>query len=470
MFDIYVVLGFVTYFGLATWAIYHNLLFKRDPRAAWSWIVICMLLPFFGPVLYFLFGINRIQRRARGLRLALLKVDYEIADHVPQRRSGDSGSGLQSIGHTVSGRTLVTGNHVTALYNGDEAYPAMLAAIEQARECIYLASYIFKRDEIGLRFIDALTAAKARGVTVKVIIDGIGNLYSFKRSSRLLRRRGIDVVRFLPPRLLPPSVNINLRNHRKMLVIDDQFGFIGGLNIGDQNMDRKNQLRSVTDLHFRIDGPITPQLTQLFHYDWQYARGGELPKQSADAVTEQGEMACRLIPDGPDESLDALATTIQSVISCAEDRIAIMTPYFLPSREMVSAIQSAAIRGVRVRVVLPAKNNLIYIHWANRNLLSELLNWGVEVRYQPPPFSHSKLLCIDDRYCLIGSANLDPRSLRLNFELGLEVLSAPFNRRMWHHFDQIYQQSTPVTFQELASRSVLVRLRDSLVSLMSPYL
>ena len=167
--------------------------------------------------------------------------------------------------------------------------------------------------------------------------------------------------------------------------------------------------------------------------------------------------------------MDAIALTIQGTISAAKESVDVMTPYFLPSRELIASFQSAAIRGVSVRIVLPAKNNLFYVHWANRNLLTELIEWGIEIYYQPAPFCHSKILCIDDDYSMIGSANLDQRSLRLNFELGIEVFSRELNRKLRTHIDDVVTTSAPISIEELANRSIPVRLRDSAVSLFSPY-
>jgi cardiolipin synthase len=274
----------------------------------------------------------------------------------------------------------------------------------------------------------------------------------------------------LPPKLFPPSIHLNLRNHRKLLIVDESIAYAGGMNIGDDHTDQAGKRRRISDVHFSLGGPIVSDLAAVFRADWEFAK--RTPTQHGDVpeVPDAGGARCRVIPDGPDEALDALALTIQAVIGAADASVDIMTPYFLPSRELLSAMQSAALRGVRVRIVLPVKNNLIYIHWANRNLLGELLRWGVEVFYQPAPFCHSKLLCVDGEYSLIGSANLDPRSLRLNFELGVEVFDEPLNVELRAHFDAVIADSAPVTLEQLSSRSVPVRLRDSFVSLFSPYL
>ncbi|HZW59221.1 MAG TPA: phospholipase D-like domain-containing protein, partial [Woeseiaceae bacterium] len=220
--------------GPAAWGVYHALLYKRDPRAAMGWIMACIFIPYGGPIAYFLFGINRVRTRAKGLQRRFLHVAYEAGRRkVEPAHAGEPGK--RDVGWRVTGRVLSDGNDVVPLYNGEAAYPEMLEAIGRARHRVLLATYILKADVTGTAIADALQRATERGVDVKVMVDGIGELYSWRRASRLLQKRGIDVARFLPPTLLPPSVYINLRNHRKMLIIDDQLAFAGGMNIGDEH-------------------------------------------------------------------------------------------------------------------------------------------------------------------------------------------------------------------------------------------
>ncbi|MEM1091937.1 MAG: phospholipase D-like domain-containing protein [Pseudomonadota bacterium] len=453
----------------ASWGVYHILLFKRDSRAAMGWIMACVFVPYGGPLAYFVFGINRVRTRARGMRRSPLAVRYELS-RPRGNLLGPAAKGVAAVGQRITGRELTDSNAVEAFHNGDEAYPAMLAEIEGARSQILLATYIFKLDETGQTFVEALSAAAARGVDVMVLIDGVGELYSWRKPSRALDRRGVNVGRFLPPRLIPPSVYVNLRNHRKLLVVDHRVAYAGGMNIGDENRQSPAEPRAVTDVHFRLQGPVVTELEAVFHDDWRFATGQPIEVPEVVQSTSAGNARCRVVADGPDDLLDALSFTIQGVVAGASDSVDIMTPYFLPSRELIAALQAAAHRGARVRVVLPAKNNLFFVHWANRNLLLELIQWGIEVYYQPPPFCHSKLLCVDQEYCLIGSANLDPRSLRLNFELGVEVFCCDLNRELRTHIDRVIALSQPVTSDQLLSRSTLVRLRDSFVFLFSPYL
>ncbi len=433
-----------------------------------GWIMACIFIPYGGPAAYFLFGINRVRSRARGMKRRLFAVEYEAG---PRRVPAGSAVsyGLSGPGEMVTGKPLSAGNAVSTFHNGENAYPAMLASINHAKQQVLLATYILKSDKTGSAFADALGAAVSRGVNVMVLVDGIGELYSWPRPSRLLARRNITVARFLPPKLFPPSIYLNLRNHRKLLIVDQDIAYAGGMNISDDHTSKAGRPRRISDVHFSFRGPIVADFAAVFCADWQFTSGASIQADKSRQIAGHGRARCRVIRDGPDDAMDALALTIQAVISAASESVEIMTPYFLPSRDLISALQSAVLRGVRVRIVLPAKNNLFYVHWANTNMLTELLRWGIEAFYQPAPFCHSKLLCVDREYCMVGSANLDPRSLRLNFELGIEVFSAELNSELRAHFESVIAASAPVTHEQLSNRSVPVRLRDSFVSLFMPY-
>lgn len=455
----------------------HALLFKRDPRASWGWIAVCFLFPVVGPLLYLLFGINRVQTRAKRLtqNLPFLypvthhRPEIPLADH-PKADLGFEDRKIARISDTVTRRPLVAGNRIDLLRNGEEAYPAMLEAIEEAGRYVYLSTYILESNQTGRQFVDSLARARSRGVDVRVLLDGIGELYSFPRSGRLLKKQGVRFARFLPPRLMPPSAHVNLRNHRKILVTDSRAAFTGGMNIGDRHLAGVEDNPSrVIDLHFRAIGPVVRQMEEAFLKDWAFATGEE-ETPAAPAPVPAGTAVCRTIVDGPGEDLDKLAMILLGAVSAAQHQILIVTPYFLPSREMVGALQAAALRGVEVAVLLPAKNNLPFVHWATRNMLWELLQWGVRIYYQPPPFVHTKLFVVDGRYAQIGSANLDPRSLRLNFELVMELFDAEMAGHLAAHVEICRSRSRRVSLDEVESRSFPVKLRDSLAWLFSPYL
>jgi cardiolipin synthase A/B len=443
----------------------HALLYKRRPRAAFGWIAVCLTFPLAGAALYFWFGINRARRRARQLRddeHVAFAAEYAApppAEHLA----------LARLGEVVTGQPLLGGNIIEALHGGESAYPAMLAAIESAEHRVYLVTYIFDTDETGNDFADALGRAVARGVDVRVLLDGVGELYTFPRARRMLRKRGVAVRRFLPPRLLPPSFMVNLRNHRKILLIDDDLAFSGGMNISDRHlMSRDSNAHRVVDVHFAIRGPVTVSLLSIFLSDWHFAGGNECARPGRAATAGTG--LCRAIADGPDEELDRLLILLVGAIGLAHRRVAIMTPYFVPPRELLGALQAAALRGVDVSILLPGRNNLFFVHRATRHMLWELLQRGVRVYYQPGPFVHSKLMLIDDDYAQIGSANLDPRSLRLNFELTLEIYDRALVEQLDQHYSCARARAEEVHLADVDARRMPTRMLDGAAWLFSPYL
>ena len=472
----------VAHFALAITSAGHALLYKRDPRAALGWIAVSFAYPILGPVLYYLFGVNRLRTRAHELKgepLKRLKLRYERPDRVataaeaiqlPAISASPELAGLARSSAAVTHRPLADGNALQPFFDGESAYAAMLKAIDQARTSVCLATYIFETNKTGRAFIESLAAARSRGVEVRVLLDGIGELYSFPRAGSLLKRQGVEVARFVPPRILPPAIHINLRNHRKLLVVDGQTGFTGGMNIGDRHLSEQPPGREATaDIHFQVGGPILEQLQAVFDEDWLFAAGKASP-QSFEKYAVKGNAVCRVVTDGPNEDLGKLAMIMTGAVALARKRVAIMTPYFLPPPELVNALQAAALRGVEVCVILPEKSNQPLAHWATRNMLWELLQYGVRIYYQPPPFAHSKLLLIDDNYAHIGSANIDPRSLRLNFELVVEVFQQEFVSRLREHFERIKTTSRAESLEEVDGRSLPVRIRDATAWLFSPYL
>ncbi|MFZ0498736.1 MAG: phospholipase D-like domain-containing protein [Steroidobacteraceae bacterium] len=442
----------------------HALLTKPDPRSALGWVATCWLLPFAGTLLYLLFGVNRVRTRARRLRARLTTVSTGFDGRAPD----DFAVQLIRIGDAVTQRPRLPGNQVVALENGENAFPVMLAAIRAARHSVWLSTYIFETDEVGREFIAALAAAAARGAQVHVLVDGIGEWYSWPHAVRLLRRAGVRAARFLPPRLAMPVFSLNLRNHRKLLIVDGETGFVGGMNIGGREVGKAHH-RRMADLHFQVRGRVVTQLAECFAADWQFAAGETLtlpPMAKANA----GDCVCRVITEGPDEDSDKLLFVILGAIAVAHRQVLIMTPYFIPPPELTAALQTAALRGVQVCLVLPQRSNLRYVDWATRRWLPPLLERDIEIYLQPPPFSHTKLIVIDGSYAQIGSANIDPRSLRLNFEIAVEVYDAAVCVDLAKYVLSARDHAARLPASPPSAQTFVGRLRDSLFWLLSPYL
>ncbi|MBK8175797.1 MAG: cardiolipin synthase [Rhodospirillales bacterium] len=463
--------------ALAALASAHAALHKRDVRAAIGWIGLLWLVPFAGTLLYGLFGINRVRRRASILRARRPRGRAAENDVAPcaalAHALAPSHHHLLSVAllcDRLTARPLTAGNAIEPLAGGERAYAAMLEAIESARTSVGLLTYIFDDDDWGRRFVDALADARERGVAVRVLIDGIGARYSLASVAGMLRDRGVTTAEFLPT-LLPRSfVFSNLRNHRKILIADGRVGFTGGMNIRDGHCLSAGK-GAIADVHFRLRGPVVTQLAETFADDWAFASGERLtPDLWCPDVWPVGEVFARAIAAGPDEALERIRWAILGALAQAKDRIRILTPYFLPDNTLLTALQLAALRGVVVDIVIPAHGNLRLVDWAARAKLGHLLACGCSLWLTPPPFDHAKVMTVDGQWSLIGSANWDPRSLRLNFELDVECYDAGLGRVLDALVEERTLRARRMTYAAFKRRGLAVKLRDSAAWLLSPYL
>jgi len=461
-------------FVAAALASVHTLLHKRDSRAATLWLGVIWTLPVVGPLLYLALGVNRIRRRA--ISLAVHKTfSRPVPDNLgePEPAGAEHLQHLARVVNRVATQPLTTGNQIEPLINGDAAFPAMLAAIAGAKKSVTLSTYIFDNDATGEKFVAALALASQRGVAVRVLVDAAGTRYSWPPITRKLTQAKIPFAKFLPASLLTPwrVATINLRNHRKSLIVDGQIAFTGGINLRHGNVLAENPAQPVQDLHFRVVGPVITELQEAFANDWMFTTGEILDGELwFPEIKETGDVIARVITDGPDADFEKLRLTLLAALAEAQTSVKILTPYFLPDPALISALNLAALRGVRVDIILPAKNNLPVVHWASRALWWQVLERGCHVWLTPPPFDHSKLMIVDGHWVLLGSANWDARSLRLNFELNVECYGRGFAQKMETIIQNKMTSAREVTLAEADGRSLLPRLRDAIARLFSPYL
>jgi cardiolipin synthase A/B len=446
----------------------HVLFHKRDVGASIGWIGLAWLAPILGSILYVMFGINRVNRRASQLR-----------DRRPARRTAappispagrdDYLAPLEQAGNQITQCPAKRGNAVTILHNGDEAYPKMIAAIEATKVSVAMSTYVFRADDAGSGFIDALVRARQRGVQVRVLIDGIGGGYFFSPAYERLRRHDVPVFRFMHSPLPWRMPFLNLRTHKKLLVLDGSIAFAGGLNIGGENLLANRPRHPVQDTHFRFAGPVVAQLIEGFAEDWLFTAGENLAGEAwFPPLDEAGEAVARAILSGPDENLEKIEFMILEAVACARRSIKVMSPYFLPDDRMVNALALASMRGVEVDVIVPTHGNHPIVDWAMRAQIGPLVAAGCRIWRNPPPFSHSKLMTVDGIWCLVGSSNWDMRSFRLNFELDVEVYHADIVRQV----DGLMaaRRGAPITAAELDDLPLPVKLIDNGARLMLPYL
>ncbi|MHB1531033.1 cardiolipin synthase [Acidithiobacillus sp.] len=456
------------------------ILYKREASSATLWLVVIWLLPLLGSFLYYLLGINRVRRKASRLRGKMVRYRsdknniprYDNADNLFQKTSISFHllSIARSLG-TITERSLLPHNQVAPLISGEECYPEMLKAINGAQHTIMLATYIFHSDGIGEQFIAALQKAVERGVLVKVLLDGVMAHLTRPSIIKALKSKNIPFALFNSPLVAKQIFVLNLRSHRKIMVVDGHIGFTGGLNINRDYWPSKPGQQVFHDTHFLLTGPIVSDLAEVFADEWQYTTGESLRGDMWFPVPDvtQGEVLARGIAAGPDERFDRLRCCYLAALNTAEQSVRIMSPYFIPDVTLIAALGDAALRQVVVDIFIPEKGNAL-LRWATFGQLRQILEYGARIWLCPPPFDHSKLMIVDGQWVLLGSGNWDERSLRLNFEFNIECYDFSLAAKMNALFENHLRSARQFTCADLDARSLASKLRDGLARLFALFL
>ncbi|TWX71383.1 cardiolipin synthase [Colwellia sp. C1TZA3] len=452
----------------------HVLLFKENERTSLAWIGLVILSPVIGSLFYWLFGINRIQRLAQKKHPLTLKQDFCSTEKtIKFHQLPKSWHSAIIAAHTIHPINYLANNTVEALINGDTAYPAMIQSIDDAKHYIVLSSYIFADDSLGHQFVNALARAHQRGVTVNVLLDGIGVGYSWQKVDRALQKMGVKTARFLPATSLTSFRFINLRNHRKTLCIDGEIAYMGGINISKNNII-KAATHPIDDIHFKVTGPVIDQISQVFIEDWFFSTGEliEFPywRPNTDEHKNGNAVVARVIQDGPDEHHNRVRWTLINALACAKTSVKIMTPYFIPDQTLMTSLHAAALRGVSVEIIVPQHSDIIFIDWVMAANFSRIIKHGIKIYQNQRPFDHSKIVIIDDIWSFIGSSNWDARSLELNFEINLECYNANLNAKLTAFFVLKKQNAKSVNASKINSLPIYKTIRNNLFRLFSPYL
>jgi cardiolipin synthase A/B len=453
----------------------HAVIYKREPRSAAIWVIIIALMPLAGPVLYFILGINRVERRAASLREDMVR--HRTQPDVELRDLSSNGAAphlvpIARLVRQVVARPLLPGNQIDPLVCGVEAYPAMLAAIDDAQESVGFASYIFHGISIGEQFVESLRRATERGVAVRVLIDDVDARFSRRSAVTPLRHANVPVAIFNPT-LVPARLKAaNLRNHRKILVTDGRVGFTGGMNVDEEYWNPDAPEKAYRDLQFRLRGPVVAHLSEVFVDDWNFSTGEQLrgAKWFPKLDTHEGSAFARGIESGPDEAFDRARWAIIAGLDAAQRSVRVFTPYFIPDAALISALNAAAMRGVEVDIFLPQETDLPHVHWAAFAQLWQVLEHGCRIWLSPGPFDHSKLMVVDAAWTLLGSANWDTRSLRLNFEFNVECYDATLGAQLERLANDRRDCAQQLTLERVNGRSFPIKLRDGTARLFAPYL
>ncbi len=469
-------------FCAAVVASIHVLLRRGDNRSAIAWLGLFWLgYPLIGCLIYLMVGVNLISRDKKAIGAAILS-------KTRRRRPKRAQTGIHShrtlaipphmhtlkkMGDSILGNKLHAGDDIELLSGGSEAYPSMLEAIESATRSIAMASYIFKDDIAGQFFADALERAQNRGVQVRVLIDAMGSSHGGRSVYRILTNRGLPVRRFMPTLGLPFLRFANLRNHRKLLIVDGHLGFTGGMNVDVAFWPehRPAGMTPKTDAHFLIRGPVIADLMTAFEEDWRFTTGEKLDGEIWQVAPEDnGQMYARGIADGPDLSQRLTHSFILSALATAKHSIKIITPYFLPPSDIVSAIGVAVLRGVKIEILVPDPTNSMLVQWSSGDYLRKVKELGCTVWADTGEFNHAKLMVVDGCWSMVGSSNWDPRSLRLNFEFNLECHSEQLALKIEQYWNKRVQVAKLWNHHTPADRPRWMEIRDGIARLFTPLL
>ncbi|RMF96206.1 MAG: cardiolipin synthase [Gammaproteobacteria bacterium] len=440
------------------------------PLAALSWLLALFAIPAAAVLGWWLLGRTHLQRKRRRRRRAAARASASLAE-VRSRLEDATGTIAclpASLPPDVVDRVFPPsgGNRVALLPDTAAAHAAWLDMIDRAQRHLHLLFYIWRDDHIGRRIRDRLIDKAAAGVEVRVLYDAIGSIRLPRRFFEPLREAGGQAVPFMPIRLLSPAPTINFRNHRKLLLADGRQACTGGINIGDEYLDWR-------DIGVRISGPGVNQLQEVFIDDWYFSSGEELADSAyfwmPDGPPAGGDAVCETIASGPDQAINVTRDMVFLAISRCRRRLWIATPYFVPDPALLVALRTAVYRGVDVRLLLPARSDVRVVRRASRVFYDELLTGGVRI-YEYPGMSHAKVMLLDEDVTMLGSANLDIRSFRLNFELNSFITDRRLNGELERLFRQWLDVSAPVSLADLQRSGTLARLADSLAHLLSPLL
>jgi len=423
------------------WVLRH----PREPRAMLAWILMFVLMPFLGVILFLLIGeprLRRLQRRRRRRRAVLGDSEHGATRREAPIALGEPLNEVAQLVTRLTKRELLGGNRIELLFDGRAALVALDEALSGAGHHIHLEYYLFRDDRAGRRIAQTLMERAKAGIECRLLVDFIGSWGWSRRFFREMNESGVEVAFFLPVVPWRGRWRMNFRNHRKIAVIDGKVGFTGSQNIGDEYAGLNPDFGVWRDTHLRALGPVVQELQDVFAEDWHYATGKHLTgDRYFPPLEEEAGCLTQLLPSGPDLGVRVAQVTLLTLFAIAQREICIATPYFIPDEPLLLALQSAAYRGVRVRLLLPERSDHRLTAWAGRSYYRDLCAAGVELSEYRQGMLHSKVVVVDGQCAVVGSANMDERSFRLNFEVSLLIYDAQQAAQLLKDFQELRSQS-----------------------------
>lgn len=451
---------------------------RKDPTTTWAWLLIMILLPGIGFVIYLLLGQNLSRERLFKEKTMLdenkkRELSNQLTEETLGHSAGQEFLDLIRMNYNNCGSKYTTGNDVEIYYDGEDKFVRLLEDLRSAKKYINIQYYIFRKETIGKEIIKILEEKAAQGVEVRFLVDSMGSYTLTKRSLKKFIKNGGKFEIFFPGILPHINTRINYRNHRKIVVIDGECGYTGGFNVGTEYINQDKKIGFWRDTHIRIKGEAVNDLNERFLLDWCYAS-----KEQIDDFTtfypekpyKEGNRGIQIVTSGPDHKEEYIKHAYIKMINNAKKSIYLQTPYFVPDEPMLEALKLAALSGVDVRIIIPGKPDHIFMKWAASAYIGDIIEAGGKVYTYENGFIHSKTMVVDGQVSSIGTANMDIRSFKLNFEVNAFVYDEKVAMDMENQFFGDINDSELITKAEYNGRSNWLKMKESIIRLLSPIL
>ncbi|RUT30608.1 cardiolipin synthase [Paenibacillus zeisoli] len=453
----------------------------RNPSKTVAWLFILFCFPIIGFVLYYFVAQDYKKRknlRRRGTRLfqemkGRLWRQAEIVESVQEMHNPEfhHQERLFNLLTHLSESPITGCNRTKVLTNGEDTYDAILSEMENAKDHIHIEYYIFRSDEVGRRFKEVMIRKAREGVKIRMICDGLGSYYLKNEFINELKEAGIQFYFFLPPLIATIDRRVNYRNHRKIVVIDGTIGFLGGINVGEDYLGLYPKLGEWRDTHLQIEGDSIYFLQNTFLTDWRLASGERI---SDPALFPEhhctGNEQVQILTSGPDQHWDAIQEMCFEAIAVAKKRVWITSPYFIPDPSVYTALKTAAVSGVEVKIIIPYRSDSKLVHLASLSYVEELLHAGVKFYQYTKGFIHAKVMIVDDLLATVGTANMDMRSFFYNFEMTAVLFDQAPIRRLMNDFEVDLTHCRPISLREFSKRPRMQKGAEMLTRMLSPLL
>lgn len=454
---------------------------RKEPTTTWAWLLIFILLPGFGFIIYILLGQNFSRERLFKEKKIIDKYKKEqlqesLNDLEEGDDSGEQYFDLRKMNYNNCGARYTKQNSIKIFVDGEEKFKSLLEDIKSAKKYIHIQYYIFKKDILGKKIIEALEKKLEEGVEVKLLVDSMGSHKLTKISLKRYLKLGGKFAIFFPGILPHINTRVNYRNHRKIVVIDGKYGYVGGFNVGKEYINLDKKIGYWRDTHIRIRGKAVNDLNERFLLDWCYAADEEIYSlekylyKDEDNLDVEKSVGIQIVTSGPDHNEQYIKNAYIKMINNAKKNVYLTTPYFVPDEPMLESLRISALSGVDVRILIPGKPDHKFMQWAASSYIESLLEVGARVYYYNNGFVHAKTLVVDSSVTSIGTANMDIRSFGLNFEVNAFIFDERVSKECENQFMKDLKVSSEIDKDEFKNRSKWLKIKESVVRLLSPIL